>query len=190
MLIMSASCDSKARLSEEVQGVWGSAPEQIQDTGAEQATLVRLMEFNASSSAQAEGTVTMTALITVENTMPANDSIVAPLEITASGTATISGYYQAIDDDELAVTLDASSLTVSVDPQAVQLNYNALTTESSAQVDKLKPAAAMLASQQIRRAAQNTFYTLNKIDDIKINNKLMSCEIGKHDLTFRRQVAE
>lgn len=189
LLILAASCDSKSRLSGEVQGVWGGTPESISDTGASQATLVRLMEFNRTGNSP-EGTVTMTALITVENAMQPNDTTAAaPIAITASGTATITGAYQAIDDDEIVITLEASSLSVSVDPEGVKLSYN-IPAQTAPDVEKIKAPAMMLASQQITRAAQNTFYTLTKLDDIKINNNLMSCEINDRDLTFRRQSAK
>lgn len=51
---------------------------------------------------------------------------------------------------------------------------------------KLKPNATVLATQQINRAAQNAFFDLTEIEDIKINNNLMSCEIGDRDLNFTR----
>ncbi|MDE6628600.1 MAG: hypothetical protein K2K36_04445, partial [Muribaculaceae bacterium] len=124
--------------------------------------------------------------ITVENTMPFNDSIVTPLQISASGTAPITGVYQAKDDDELLISLDVTSMSVSVDPDAVALNYNVLTENSAASVDQLKPGATVLATQQINRAAQNAFSNITQIDDIRIRGNVMSCDINKHDLVFSK----
>ncbi len=129
----------------------------------------------------------MAALITVDNVMAASDSISVPLTITASGAATITGVFQAKDDDELLINLDYSSLQVSVGPQTVQLNYNLLTQESSSRLEALRPGALRLATQQIQQSATNVFSDLTEIEDIKIDNNLMSCEIGHKDLTFRRQ---
>ncbi len=129
----------------------------------------------------------MAALITVDNVMAASDSISVPLTITASGAATITGVFQAKDDDELLINLDYSSLQVSVGPQTVQLNYNLLTQESSSRLEALRPGALRLATQQIQQSATNVFSDLTEIEDIKIDNDLMSCEIGHKDLTFRRQ---
>ncbi len=178
------SCDSKAKLSESVQGTWTSNPERVLDSGAATASMVRVMSFT-SGNTQYEGTVTLTALITVDNSMQANDSLVSPITITASGTATITGAYQ-IKDDDITVNLDATSLSIAVDPDAVQLNYNIATGDSEPVMAKLKPNATVLATQQINRAAQNAFFDLTEIEDIKINNNLMSCEINDRDLNFTR----
>ena len=47
----------------------------------------------------------------------------------------------------------------------------------------------MLASQQIDHAARNVFFNLTEIEDIKINNNMLKCEMAHKDLTFRRQPA-
>ena len=179
MLTLMTACDTKAKLAESVQGKWTGNPEKMLDTGAASASMVRTLEFT-------EGSVTMTAMITVENTMQSNDSIVTPLQITASGVATITGVYQAKDDDELTISLDATSMNVNVDPDAVKLNYNIATATSAPLVEKLKPGAAILATQQINRAAQNAFSNITEIDDIKIEGSIMRCEINHTDLTFTK----
>lgn len=183
MLPLMTSCNSKAKLAEALQGEWSGNPETILDTGAASASMVRMLEFTRGA-ADTEGSITMTAMITVENTMQSNDSIVTPLQITASGTATITGVYQVKDDDELTISLDATSMTVDVDSDAVQLNYNIVTEQSAPLVEKLKPGAAILATQQINRAAQNAFSNITEIDDIKIDGSIMRCEINHTDLTF------
>lgn len=185
---MLTSCDSSAKLADSIQGEWTGNSERILDTGAARATAVRVMSFSKGSTST-EGNVTMSALITVENTMPFNDSIQTPLTITATGIATITGVYQAKDDDELLISLDSTSLSTDVDPEGVQMNYNVLTEEDNSVVTKLKPAAIVLATQQINRAAQNIFTNINKIDDIKVKGNLMKCEIGHKDkdMVFSRE---
>ena len=185
MLTLMTACDTKAKLAESVQGKWTGNPEKMLDTGAASASMVRTLEFT-KGAADSEGSVTMTAMITVENTMQSNDSIVTPLQITASGVATITGVYQAKDDDELTISLDATSMNVNVDPDAVKLNYNIATATSAPLVEKLKPGAAILATQQINRAAQNAFSNITEIDDIKIEGSIMRCEINHTDLTFTK----
>ena len=185
MLTLMTACDTKAKLAESVQGKWTGNPEKMLDTGAASASMVRTLEF-PKGAADTEGSVTMTAMITVENTMQSNDSIVTPLQITASGVATITGVYQAKDDDELTISLDATSMNVNVDPDAVKLNYNIATATSAPLVEKLKPGAAILATQQINRAAQNAFSNITEIDDIKIEGSIMRCEINHTDLTFTK----
>lgn len=189
MLTVVSSCDSKGRLAEAVEGEWTGNPERLLDTGAASATMVRMMEFSPGEVAT-EGTITMTAIITVENTMQFNESVVTPLTITATGTATITGTYQVRDHDDILVGLDATSLSVSVDPDAVQLNYNILSEDSAPMVEKLKPGAAVLATQQINRAAQNAFANITEIEDIHIKNNTMRCEISDRDIAFSRAGAK
>lgn len=184
--LLFSSCDNKEKLSKALNGVWAGAPEQITDTGAAKASMIRSFEFTPTGNS-GEGNVTMTVFITVENTMPASDSIVTPLTITATGSATLTGVYQATNDDEIKVNLDASLPTVDVDPDAVQLNYNVLTDASASNVTALKSGAEILVRQQVSHAAQKVFSDLTEIDDIKISRNLMSCEINHKDLTFRRQ---
>ncbi len=186
-MMMITSCDSKAKLAEAVQGEWTGNPEKVLDTGAASASMVRILEFTRGA-ADTEGSVTMSALITVENTMQHNDSIVSPLQITASGTATITGVYQAKDDDDIAISLDATSMTVNVDPNTVKLNYNILSEESAPVIEKLKPGAAILATQQINRAAQNAFSNITEIEDIHVDGNIMKCEINDRDLIFSKAV--
>lgn len=185
MLAMT-SCDSRQKLSEKLHGIWAGSPEMLTDTGASKASMVRLMEFNPTGTS-GEGNVTVTAYITVENVTPANDSIVTPLQITASGTATITGMYQAKDDDELILSLDPTSMTVNVDPDAVQLNFDVMTQDSESRVTTLKPGAVMLTTQQIEHAAHSVFANMTEIDDIKVTEGMMQCEIDHRDLTFRLQ---
>ena len=127
MAVILTSCDSRAKLSDSVQGIWAGTPQQMTDTGAAKATVTGLRN------------------------------------------------------------LDTSSLTVNVDPEAVQLNYNVLTTGSQSQLVALKPAASVLATQQITRAAQSAFFNLREIEDIKIHGSIMTCEFGHQDFTFSRQ---
>ncbi len=181
-------CDSKSKLAGKLQGEWVSTPEMLVNTGAARAMLVRVMEFNRTAD-ETRGTVTMTALVTVENAIHASDSIVIPLTITASGTAVITGSYRVKDDDEANLNLDATSLSISVDPDAVKLSYDIIDGNSGTSLEALRPGALRLARQQISRAAQEVFFNLDEIDDIRVDGDMMSCEIGHKDLNFRRQVA-
>ncbi len=110
-----------------------------------------------------------------------------PLTITASGTAVITGVYNVKDDDEVNLNLDATSLSISVDPEAVKLSYDIIDGNSGSSLEALRPGALRLAQQQINRAAQEVFFNLDEIDDIRIDGDMMSCEIGHKDLNFRRQ---
>ena len=52
--------------------------------------------------------------------------------------------------------------------------------------DRLKPGAAVLATQQINRAAQYLFSNFTEIEDIHINGDVMQCEVKDVDLVMTR----
>ena len=52
-LFMLVSCDSRQKLSEDLQGVWAGTPEQLTNSGAARATMVRMMEFTSTGNAGA-----------------------------------------------------------------------------------------------------------------------------------------
>ena len=183
--VIVTSCDSKSKLAADIQGAWTGNPEKVLDTGAAAATMVRVLEFSPGETST-EGTVTMTAMITVDNTMQFNDSLVTPLTITASGNASITGVYQIKDHDDILISLDHTSMQVNVDPDAVTLNYNVMTGDSAPMVEKLKPGATILATQQINQAANGIFANITEIEDVKVKNSIMTCEIGKRNLAFSR----
>ena len=159
---MLTGCDSRAKLAESVQGEWTGNPEMLLDTGAATASLVRMLEFTAGTT-DTEGTVTMTALITVENTMQLNDSLVSPLQITSSGNATITGVYQAKDDDDLTISLDVTSMSVNVDPDGVQLNYNVVDGQSSPSVENCAPGLLCLRHSRLTVLPRTCFQISPKL---------------------------
>lgn len=183
--ILLTGCDSRARLAKSLHGQWSGNPEILPNTGANSASLVRVMEFSPGTTAR-EGIVTMTAIITVENTMHANDSTAMSVQVTASGSAVITGMYHATDDDELIIGLDAMSLKTTIDPDGIQLGNDLAGNESSPSVEQLKPGAMSLANRQISSAAQHLYSNLTEIDDIHVRKSLMTCEIGNKKLTFSK----
>lgn len=200
-----ASCGSADKLSDEIAGTWAAAPERLDIVGADAATLTRVMEFVGQDDTP-DGTVTLTALITVDNTVASSSSSdddaaptatpesvtaagddTAPLSFTATGSVTITGAFQAQNGHEIDLRLDRSSLTVQLDPSAIEMRLNLDGGTAKGVVEKLRPGAAILARQQITRAANRQFFGLDEIDEIRISGDLLTCEVKGADLTFRRQ---
>lgn len=182
--VVLGACDEKSRLAADVEGTWTGAPERIFVSDAATSSVTRVITFTRGDK-DSPSTVSIDAMFAVEMPLPATDSIVQPISVTAAGTATVEGTWQAIDDDEIAVVLDRSTLKVNVDPDAVTLSAGPLTTPESA-VGALKPAVALEVQHHITKAMNESIHEFNKIDDIKIKNNIMSCEVGKKDLTFHR----
>ena len=182
------SCDPEAKLARNITGTWGTTPEKLIDSDAMNATAVRMFQFTPSMTDSKSGDLHMTALVSITNAMPGDSvAIIEPYTVTASGLATISGIWAAIDDDEVSVHFDDSSLEVKVDPAAVMVSVNTLTNATTSSIDSIRPTLAASLQQQITTAVRNQVFDIKKLDDIKITKDLMSCEINKHDVTLRRQ---
>lgn len=189
LLVMACSCDSKSKLANDINGTWASSPDRLADNTGSSASIIRILEFDKLPD-QAGGTLVMSGLISVNSGIPQSGEINMPISYTASGVATITGQWTVIDDDEIAVVLDGTTLKVDVDPQGVVLDYNVLSGSSAPDTTAIKPALAEMVKKVITNGVQTQFFNAKKIDDIKIKDNMMSCEIDDHDITLRRQNVE
>ena len=181
-----ASCNEKASLANKIEGTWTGTPERIADSSAAYSTMVKTYEFNVSDTGEG-GSLVISALIDVENTVAGTDATSQPIAVSAAATATVTAQWEAVDDDEIIVHIDPSTLTINVDPSAVSLDYNSITDSSSSDLTELKPQAAAIIGRQVNAAVSSNIMGLTKIDDIKITNNILECEIDKTDISLRRQ---
>ena len=184
-----ASCDSKQTLAKEINGSWSASPDRIADTEAMSTCIVRIVDFDKAPS-QAGGDMILSGLVSVSSQLPVSESVQQPVSLTAGGVASIRRTWLAHDDDEIVVVLDPETFTVNVDSSAVVLTTDILTGDDAPDLALLKPSAVAMVRQQITQAAQTDFFSIHKIDDIKIHDNMMSCEINDRDITLRRQIDE
>ncbi len=62
-----ASCDSEARLAENITGTWAATPEKLIDSDAMSATAIRIIQFNPDADNNKGGDLQMTALVSITN---------------------------------------------------------------------------------------------------------------------------
>ena len=105
------SCDDTARLIKDVTGTWSGAPEKLVDNSASSATIIDTYTFTAIPDTKG-GNVTITSLISVTGQIDGAQAIVQPFSLSASGTASIQGTWTAIDDDEIALSLEPDRKSV------------------------------------------------------------------------------
>jgi hypothetical protein len=173
-------------------GLWEGTPVTLGSVSQMNSTANISMEFNTSPGNGQTGTVTLRALINMEEaTVPQFDGMVESYALNVAGTAMMNGKYAIVDDDEVAITLDPTSLTVNVDPQAVKYQSNIFTEAQKPTVDSLLPAAASHLASVIRPQISREFLQYSMLDDVKIKNgDIMSCEIADRDYTFRKITTE
>ena len=188
-LLVLSSCDEKAKLASSVAGSWSGSAERVETSDTQATTTVtRILNFIPDSGSKTGGTLDAVAEFSIENGTQLQATDTQPISVTASGNATISGRWEAIDDDEIMVSFDSKSLKINVDPQEVVLEYT-ISTETSQPVDQTMTDAAVASITRTITAAMNhTVFNFGKLDDIKITGNLMSVEIGKKDFTYHREM--
>ena len=91
-----------------------------------------------------------------------------------------------VDDDEIIISLDNSTLNVNISSKDIRFNESQFT-------QRLIPDEIQDQAPQItRRYASRIQHTLgieilqySRLDDVKIDKDLLMCEINDRDVTFR-----
>ncbi|MDE6448790.1 MAG: hypothetical protein K2L41_01760 [Muribaculaceae bacterium] len=183
------SCDEKARLADSVTGSWSGQAERIDTPNQPTTTTVtRMLTFTPDLNSSTGGTLRATAMFSVESGTKLQPTGIQPIAVTVNGSATISGHWEAIDDDEIAVSFDSRTLTIDIDPQEVLLEYDITTQEATPMDESIKPDIAASVKRSMTNVMNHSVFNYGKIDDIKVKGLLMSCEINKKDYTLHRDM--
>ena len=112
-----------------------------------------------------------------------------PYSLSVAAMASVSGRWEAIDDDEIRIDFDANTLKVSVDPEAVALIANPLSGASQSEVDSLRPQMAQFYQTELTNAMRVRYSTFTKLDDVKTHNngQTLKFEAAKVDYILQRQ---
>lgn len=175
--IMMTSCESASKLSNDIQGSWSGAPERLIAGNSTPSSYIPVLTFTKTGNT--EGNVNINASISLSESSDNGASI------SAAGQSTISGTWTATDDDEIYVNLDPTTLNVIVDPDAVTMSSNNITGVNDVATDTLKTAMIPAIKEHMTSAIRYHLLNMGKIDDIKIKNGIMTCEIGEKDYSFR-----
>lgn len=143
--------------------------------------------FTPDQGSNDEGKIDIFTDVVIQDAVPSNDSIVSTYEITVTGTAKISGTYVFEDDDDIIITLDSKTLDIAVDPEGVAFASNVITDQETPAVEPLsRKDLATKYSRQLRGAVTELYGRYVKIDDVKIHDATMSCEIQDKPCSLRR----
>ena len=144
------------------------------------------MTFVPDAQKSGAGTVEFMSNVDVINTVPFEGKLVDPFEINIGATAVCTGTYHFEDQDDIVIAIDPASIKVDIDPQAVNYSENIATGQDAAQIDSLRPALVRQYTRQLLPVMKDYYSKITRIDDIKVKDGIMSCEINDRDLTFRR----
>lgn len=183
-----SSCNEASKLAKNIEGTWSGAPERLIDDPTGTATVIESTTFAVDSTGKG-GDMIIVGLVSATGQMQGSTAIIQPISISAAAKAEVLGKWQAIDDDEIQVAIDARTLTVSIDPEGVVLTTNMLDGDAQANVASIKPQLAEAVKQQVTNALQMRYASIKKIDDIDIKGNVMDYEINHREYTASRQGA-
>lgn len=187
-VIAIVSCQNKEGLAKKVSGTWQSVPEHIVDTDSFSVDMIKSFEF--APLQDAEGTLIISAMLSIEKYMPESDSIVSPLTVNAAAIASVTGTYEAVSFDKIILKPEASTFTLSVDTTAVSYDYDVLDENAAPSLEHLKPAWVKEFQSYLLPIVKENFLRCDTLSKIKLKDALMHCNDGKTDLTLRLQTPQ
>lgn len=194
-----ASCNENAKLASQVEGVWsGNVTELVKKDGKKNKetnvsgaatvnSITPSFTFAKDVNVKDGGKVTYTGVYSISQAV-SSQVVDVPFEATANVKATAEGTWTAIDDDEIMLTIDQTSVKTEIDPSSISFGYAVLTDKPVSELDSLK--ANLLPNLEISFGAevQKRVAMMKKLDDIKFpQTGTMTLEIGKTDYTLTKQ---
>ncbi len=188
--IVAATAFSSCRPATRLDGQWMGNPERIAHlSGASDATATMTLSFDQPE--KTGGTVMLSAVIDIQQGISSftTDEPYAPYETSVTATANATGRFTFTDDDkeDIAISIDPDSFTLTVDPSGVTFAQNIITGQQQPVLDSLAASTAEKWKVILTPAARELFNRYTSIEDIKIHHDdIMSCEISDRDYTLRR----
>ncbi len=187
--LLTWSCSGESRLAGELAGMWTGTPENFTDNTAITASIIDTYDFlpdTCDSHGHYAGPLTVTGMISTSTQVVGDSSLIEPVSLTAAAKSTISGSWVVIDDDEILIRLDPSTLSISVDPSDIQVGSNPLSTDTIS-VGAIRPGLKSSIETGLRQALINRYASSTHFDDVKIKGALMKYEINDIDKVLTRQ---
>lgn len=171
-----------------IDGTWQAAPERLAIAGVADAYSTVTLDFAPLQSKNSPGQVDISAVIEVQQASPASShGVNSTWETSVTATASATGTYAYVDDDELVLTIDPSSLSVNVDPNDVVYTASSSALMEASQIDSLSAAATNRWRLLLTPAVREQMLQYRMIDDIKIHHgNMMSVEINNRETTLHK----
>lgn len=187
--LLASSCDQNAKLASEVNGSWGLTNQTL-DVGGAFSSTINSEEylFTLSASGAKDGLLEISSMIEMELMSPFNGNVVESLQNNVAASASISGKWQVVDDDEILLNLDLSSLSVDIDTTAVSLNSNLMTGTDSAVTGTLDASQINTCRMALISSLRARYGTMRKLSDVKVKDKgaYLKFEVGDVDYILNR----
>lgn len=178
------SCDTAMSLAKDVNGTWAGGVDRILGDALNSDVFSTYTFTYDAASAKAGGDIVINATLAGNY----NDNVVvgetpSNVSVTVAGTSSISGTWTAIDDDEIVITLNPSTLKVSLDPAAQTLTSSAVLTAEA--IDTLKPNLLSMIKDRMAYDLRIKYSSPIHMDDVKVKGgKTLEYEVNDIDYTL------
>lgn len=173
------SC-GKDNLAKNIEGTWQGNPVPVASQASGIVTMTDTWDFDRDDAEATGGTLIITSLASVECPLTAAgaDTIApasAPYAVTVSASVTINGTWdvEEKDDDDIIVSMDPRTLTISIDPAAVAVSSDG----NPATLDSIPPSLFAAARAEISAVAKTRFLPITKLEDVKADPTRLKFEI-------------
>lgn len=182
-----SSCKEESRLARELPGEWSGTPENFTDNTAITATIIETLSIGEpTSSSPVSGQVTITGVISTTTQLVGDTTFVEPVTLSAGAVSSVQATYRFIDDDEIILTFDASTLTVTVDPKAVTYATPVLTPDAQPRLEALRPSFCNTIQSSILHTLSTRYSGSRHLDDVEIKGDVLQFEINDMPYAYMR----
>ncbi len=173
------SCNYEAKLAKSVDGAWTASSSALNIDNVAESFITEVFTFVAEPNSLS-GSIIITGIedLTIA---PQNDSIVSDVSQTIAAKSSISGRWNVVDDDEIVLSLDMTTLKVDIDPSDVNLKENALSGVENAVAGRLSAVRARAIASGLRSRLIERYSMMTKLDDVKVKDSMLRFEVGRTD---------
>lgn len=152
------------------------------------------IDFGIGEESTSTGPVTLSSVIDLTQPVEADTTFSRAYEVSVTANSTVTGIWLlADDDDDVVLSFDMSTLSVSVDTDGVAFSQNLLTGAQQPVLDSLTTLTAQRWQSLLTAAVKRQLADFAELDDVEVsdNGNILTFEIktdAKHDrkLTFNR----
>lgn len=152
------------------------------------------IDFGIGEESTSTGPVTLSSVIDLTQPVEADTTFSQAYEVSVTANSTVTGtWLLADDDDDVVLSFDMSTLSVSVDTDGVAFSQNLLTGAQQPVLDSLTTLTAQRWQSLLTAAVKRQLADFAELDDVEVsdNGNILTFEIktdAKHDrkLTFNR----
>lgn len=173
-----SSCGGKGSLTKTLEGSWRGEP-LVLDCDSVSADAIFTYTF--SPTEDTAGTVEITALISAESTVTPADTLLADVEVTSAGFASVSGRYEVESKKSIAFFPEDSTFDIQVTPDGTRLAFMAINSEDLDCYTTLRDSIASVMRARLYEAVKSEFAKQNGWNDITCTPTVLSCLTGEGD---------